>query len=91
MSESAERRQVGHALFFDDGQTSSTAPTRSPPVFRHELLPLLQEYLYEDYTELAAVLGPIIDTAAQRPSADVNDPEALCVLLADHLSAHASS
>lgn len=83
-------KQVGHALFFDGPDTIDGAEAFAA-VFRHELLPLLQEYLYEDYTELAAVLGPVIDPSTQRPTADVDDPEALCALLADHFNAPASA
>lgn len=83
-------KQVGHALFFDGPNVIDTAEAFAA-IFRHELLPLLQEYLFEDYTELASLLGPVIDTTTQRPTADINDPETLCALLADHFSAHAST
>jgi len=83
-------KQIGHALFYDGAELIDSAEAFAA-VFRHELLPLLQEYLYEDYNELAAVLGPVIDTTTQRPSADVNDPETLCARLAEHFSAHAST
>lgn len=83
-------KQIGHALFYDGRDVIDTAEAFAA-VFRHELLPLLQEYLYDDYTELAAVLGPVIDAATQRPSADVDDPETLCAVLADHFAAHASA
>lgn len=83
-------KQVGHALFYD-GATIIDTVEAFAAVFRHELLPLLQEYLFEDYNELASVLGPVIDSASQRPSADIDDPETLCALLADHFSAHAST
>jgi hypothetical protein len=36
-----------------------------------------------------ALLGPVIDASTQRPSAHLDDPEALCALLADHLGATA--
>jgi 5-methylcytosine-specific restriction protein B len=82
-------KQVGHALFFDNGSIVDT-PEEFAAVFRHELLPLLQEYLYEDYTELAAVLGPVIDTVSQRPSSEINTPELLCARLAEYFGAAAS-
>ena len=81
-------KQVGQALFFDDGQVIDT-PEQFASIFRHELLPLLQEYLYEDYTALADVLGEVIDAKAERPASHVEDPEALCTVLADHFGAHA--
>jgi 5-methylcytosine-specific restriction protein B len=83
-------KQIGHAIFFDGGKVVDT-PEGFAAIFRHELLPLLQEYLYEDYTELAAILGPVIDANAERPAAYVDDPEALCSMLADHLGAHAAT
>lgn len=83
-------KQVGHALFFDAGGVVDT-PEKFAAVFRHELLPLLQEYLYEDYRELEAILGPVIDVSTQRPSASLDDPDTLCALLADHLDANADS
>jgi 5-methylcytosine-specific restriction protein B len=83
-------KQIGHALFFQDGAPVET-PEAFAAVFRHELLPLLQEYLYEDYEELHSLLGPIIDPAAQRPASVIEDPEALCTLLADHFNAHAAT
>jgi 5-methylcytosine-specific restriction enzyme B len=84
-------RQVGHALFFIDGQPVATAADFAE-VFRDELLPLLQEYLYEDYRSLAQVLGDrVIDTTAQRPSEIIKDAEALCAALAEELGAAASA
>jgi 5-methylcytosine-specific restriction enzyme B len=83
-------KQVGHALFFDDGSIVDS-PEAFAGVFRHELLPLLQEYLYEDYTELAEVLGPVIDAATERPASIINDPDRLCEALAEHFGAIAGA
>jgi 5-methylcytosine-specific restriction protein B len=84
-------KQIGHALFYDDGHIVDTAEAFAA-VFRHELLPLLQEYLFEDYKQLAEVLGSsIIDTDTQRTSTLVDDPEGLCSALADEFQASASS
>jgi 5-methylcytosine-specific restriction protein B len=84
-------KQIGHALFYDDGSVIDTTDTFAA-IFRHELLPLLQEYLYEDYSALADLLGAdVIDPAAQRPAAIVDDPEALCSALADQFGAHATT
>jgi 5-methylcytosine-specific restriction protein B len=83
-------KQIGHALFYDGPTVIDTAEAFAA-VFRQELLPLLQEYLFEDYNELASVLGPVIDPTTQRPSADIDDPETLCAVLADHFLAHAST
>ena len=83
-------KQVGHAMFFDDGSVV-TSPESFAAIFRHELLPLLQEYLYEDYTQLAEVLGPIIDTSTERPTSIIDDPERLCEALAEHFGASADA
>lgn len=83
-------KQVGHAMFFDNnGEVIDTAEDFTA-VFRHELLPLLQEYLYEDYKQLGALLGPVIDTEAERLSPMVGDPETLCAALAEQFNARAS-
>ena len=56
--------------------------------FRHELLPLLQEYFYENYVALADLLGDtIIDRDTARPRA--LDPESLCLALAERFNAPA--
>jgi len=84
-------KQVGHAYFFDGDDIVET-PEAFAAVFRHELLPLLQEYLYEDYKELAALLGPeLIDEQAERPSSKIDDPEMLCAALADRFGADATT
>ncbi len=84
-------KQIGHALFYDDGNIIDT-PEAFAAGFRHELLPLLQEYLYEDYAELADLLGAdVIDVTAERPAAIVDDPEALCAALAEQFGAHATT
>mgnify|MGYP000554282951 CR=1 FL=1 len=79
-------KQLGHALLFD-GADIVDSPEAFTAMFRHEILPLLQEYLYEDYKELAELLGPVIDAESERPSSLVDEPEALCAALADHLDA----
>ena len=84
-------KQVGHAIFYEDGELIDT-PESFAGVFRHELLPLLQEYLYEDYRELADLLGgDVIDAEGERPASLIDDPEALCTALADQFGAHADA
>ena len=55
--------------------------------FKYELLPLLQEYVYGDYGDLAALLGEeIIDVDGQTPRAEIiDDPEQLIEALVNHL------
>ncbi|KAA0110613.1 McrB family protein [Mycolicibacterium sp. P1-5] len=74
-------KQVGHSLFFQDGQIIDT-PEDFAAMFRYELLPLLQEYLFEDYRALSELLGKVIDVEGQRVSDLASEPEALCAELA---------
>jgi 5-methylcytosine-specific restriction protein B len=83
-------KQVGQAMFFTSGGQIVDTAEGFAAMFRYELLPLLQEYLYEDYKELAGLLGPIIDVEAERLSAIADDPEALCEELANQFNASAS-
>jgi 5-methylcytosine-specific restriction protein B len=80
-------QQVGHALFYLDGVIVATAEGFAS-AFRHELLPLLQEYFYENYAALADLLGDtVIDRDGARPRA--LDAESLCVALAEQFNAPA--
>jgi 5-methylcytosine-specific restriction protein B len=79
-------KQIGHSFLLHEGQ-----PVSDPAVFaghfRHEILPLLQEYAYEDYKELAEYVGTgLVDVEEQRLNQDVlKDPVALIEVLAKHL------
>lgn len=75
-------KQIGHALFFQNGEVIDT-PEDFAAVFRYELLPLLQEYLFEDYAALADLVGSVIDAEAQRIAEVANDPDTLCAELAN--------
>jgi 5-methylcytosine-specific restriction protein B len=83
-------KQVGHALFFTSGGQIVDTAEGFAEMFRYELLPLLQEYLYEDYRELAGLLGPIIDVETERLSSVADDPETLCAELANQFNANAT-
>lgn len=74
-------KQVGHSMFFQNGQIIDT-PEDFAAMFRYELLPLLQEYFFDDYRALADLLGAVIDVDDQRVSDLASDPEALCAELA---------
>jgi len=59
-------RQIGHAFFLE-----STGPIQSPEQFaavlRDDVVPLLEEYAYDDFSQLSEVLGPgLVDEEAQR-------------------------
>ncbi|MBX7133607.1 MAG: AAA family ATPase [Fimbriimonadaceae bacterium] len=74
-------KQIGHALFFTNGDIIET-PAEFAAVFRYDILPLLQEYCCDDYQSLAEILGTVIDTQAQRLTDFANDPDTLCDELA---------
>ena len=65
-------KQIGHSFLLDrDGQPVST-PEEFAQRFRYEILPLLQEYSYEDYSELESYLGSkIVNSSDQSLNADV--------------------
>ncbi|MBN1887479.1 MAG: EVE domain-containing protein [Thermoflexales bacterium] len=71
-------KQIGHAYLLDDGQPISE-PSEFARRFRQEILPLLQEYCYDDYAALASYLGDtLVDSQAQTLNAEVlNDPDRL--------------
>jgi 5-methylcytosine-specific restriction protein B len=75
-------KQIGHALFYQNGEIVDS-PEEFAAIIRYELIPLLQEYLYEDYNALGDLLGGVIDTQAQHIAELANDPEGLCVELAN--------
>lgn len=80
-------KQIGHALLMNNGVPISSVDELAL-AFRYEVLPLLQEYTFGDYGELAELLGSeIIDDAAQVPRASVlDDPEQLIAALRGHLN-----
>ncbi|MFF6790245.1 AAA family ATPase [Streptomyces filamentosus] len=59
-------KQIGHALLLPGGEPVSTAQELAA-IVRDEIVPLLQEYAYDDYGLLASFLGEgVVDTAAHR-------------------------
>jgi len=74
-------KQIGHAMFYQNGEIIDS-PEEFAAVVRYELIPLLQEYLYEDYQALGDLLGGAIDTQDQQVAELANDPEGLCAALA---------
>jgi len=79
-------KQIGHSFLLEDGQPVADAG-RFAQAFRHEILPLLQEYAYEDFRELAEYIGTaLVDIEEQLVRPDVlDDPDALVRALAKHL------
>lgn len=85
-------KQIGQSFLLEDGEPVADAE-RFALQFRHEILPLLQEYAYEDYRELAEYIGAdIVDVDAQAIRADVvADPDRLVSALVRHLMPHATA
>jgi 5-methylcytosine-specific restriction protein B len=78
-------KQIGHSFLLEDGAPVSE-PEEFARRFRHEILPLLQEYAYEDYGQLADFIGSdLVDPKKQRLNQDkLEDPGELI----DALKAH---
>lgn len=80
----ARNLQIGHAYLLHDGQPI-TDPARFSEVLREDIVPLLEEYYYDDFEALAEVLGNVIvrheerriDESLFRPGAAVTLLEAL--------------
>jgi 5-methylcytosine-specific restriction protein B len=75
-------KQIGHSFLLEDGQAISEADEFARR-FRQEILPLLQEYCYDDYGALAQYIGDkLVDSDGQTLNQDVLDePEALLTAL----------
>jgi len=62
----ARNLQIGHAYLLRNGKPV-TAFTEFLEVLREDIVPLLQEYCYEDYRALSRILGsPLVDEKQQR-------------------------
>ncbi|MFI8513123.1 McrB family protein [Streptomyces sp. NPDC085460] len=76
-------KQIGHAFFLPEGVPVSTA-AEFAAIVRGEILPLLQEYAYDDYGLLAAFLGDALVDAVGHTLREVSD-EALVTHLYEEL------
>ncbi len=71
----ARNLQVGHAWLMDGGRAVDEF-TRFARVVQEELIPLLEEYCYEDYSALERILGQsLVDRAGQRVRHELFAPE----------------
>ncbi len=61
----ARNLQIGHAYLLERGGPVSN-PDRFVEVLQEDVLPLLQEYCYEDFPLLAKILGPKLINVEQR-------------------------
>jgi 5-methylcytosine-specific restriction enzyme B len=60
-------RQIGHAFFLGAGGRPITTVEQLAAVLRDDIVPLLQEYSYDDFSQLQEMLGSgLVDTTAQR-------------------------
>lgn len=58
-------KQIGHSFLLESGEPITDADEFARR-FRQEILPLLQEYCYDDYTALASYIGSkLVDKSAQ--------------------------
>jgi 5-methylcytosine-specific restriction protein B len=84
-------KQIGQSYLLDNG-----SPVADPELFaarfRREILPLLQEYAYDDYRELGEYLGKaLVDAELQRlvPEA-IDQPAALIAALVEEYQTEAA-
>ena len=84
-------KQIGHAYLMPHGDVVAE-PAELARAFWMEIVPLLQEYCYEEYGQLAEVLGTrIVDIDAQMLNAELqDDPDALVEALAAQFAASAA-
>jgi 5-methylcytosine-specific restriction protein B len=77
-------KQIGHSFLLEGGSPVADADEFARR-FRQEILPLLQEYCYEDYGALAGYIGEkIVNREANALNSEcLNDPEALIEALAE--------
>ncbi len=76
----ARSLQIGHAFFLEDGSPVSDAE-QFTAILSGEVAPLLQEYCYEDYQMLHALVGGLVDTGLQRMKTELFAPDRIGDLL----------
>ena len=72
LRELGRERQIGHAYFLDGGKPVDSESALAA-VIRYEILPLLQEYAYDDYTLLEKFLGSTIVDVTEHRLRDLSD------------------
>lgn len=76
-------RQIGHSFFLDKGTPIESAETFCE-IIRTDIIPMLQEIVYDDYSQLREFLGSgIVDAGASRLTPIVLDATQLVAALAD--------
>lgn len=61
----ARNLQIGHAYFLQKGRPIADFATFAR-VIREDIIPLLEEYCYEDYTKLGGILGSVLVDASNQ-------------------------
>lgn len=73
----ARNLQIGHSYLFEGGKPLADR-ARLAAVIAEEIVPLVEEYCYEDYGRLEAILGSrLVDRANQRVRAELFEPARL--------------
>jgi 5-methylcytosine-specific restriction protein B len=76
-------RQIGHSFFLEKGVPIESAEAFGE-VIRTDVIPLLQEIVYDDYSQLKGFLGSaLVDAGASRLTPVVLDDSQLVAALAD--------
>lgn len=71
----ARNLQIGHAYLLDGGKPVADLP-RFARILAQDIVPLLEEYCYEDYETLSAILGPgLVDQPRRRIRRELFDPD----------------
>ncbi|MBN1546671.1 MAG: AAA family ATPase [Syntrophaceae bacterium] len=67
----ARNLQIGHAYFLEDGHPVKSV-TKLTQIIRDDILPLIQEYCYEDYQALEKILGKaFVDATTQQVKTEI--------------------
>lgn len=75
VSRDARNLQIGHAYFLEDGKPVSDL-ARFSQILSEDVIPLVEEYCYEDFRALCAVLGSgFVDESAQRIRTELFAPD----------------
>ncbi len=78
----ARNLQIGHAYLLDDGRPVSDF-AHLARIIQDDVLPLLEEYCYEDYEKLEKILGKgLVDVTSQRIKHELFEPARQAVLRA---------
>lgn len=88
VGQDARNLQVGHSYLLEDGRPVTDFP-KLCRVLREDIVPLLEEYCYEDYSVLEKILGEgLVDTRNQRVRDELfgssKQDELIQALLAPH-------